>query len=233
MTDYSMSVLNERTRTHGKWEENARITQSIMRILQTGQRWPDMEDQMLEAMHLIAHKMHRIVNGDPNFEDHWRDMAGYATLVADTLLSRQEAAPVPVEDSNRHAERETIFRIHQTSYDKLPEEAKALYTLLSRVSGTYRISDTIDARTLAALDPTWRSLYRAVPITEGGPSLVFGMLNRKLLQQREIDELPRHPIELNNTEYHDLAGYWPGLYTWVNDKWVMQEQFQREWGMSP
>lgn len=38
-----------------------------------------------EALDMIAHKMGRILTGDPNHEDHWRDIAGYATLVADRL----------------------------------------------------------------------------------------------------------------------------------------------------
>jgi hypothetical protein len=34
---------------------------------------------------MILHKIARIVNGDPNWSDSWRDIAGYATLVADRL----------------------------------------------------------------------------------------------------------------------------------------------------
>jgi len=51
-----------------------------------------------EALDMIAHKIGRIVNGDPDYEDSWRDIAGYATLVADRLLkdqSRQGPQPWP------------------------------------------------------------------------------------------------------------------------------------------
>ncbi len=34
---------------------------------------------------MIAHKLARICNGDPDYGDSWRDIAGYATLVADRL----------------------------------------------------------------------------------------------------------------------------------------------------
>jgi hypothetical protein len=34
---------------------------------------------------MIAHKLGRIVNGDPNYVDSWVDIAGYATLVAKRL----------------------------------------------------------------------------------------------------------------------------------------------------
>ena len=34
---------------------------------------------------MIVNKLARIYNGDPNYSDSWRDIAGYATLVADRL----------------------------------------------------------------------------------------------------------------------------------------------------
>lgn len=30
---------------------------------------------------MIAHKIARILNGDPNYADNWHDIAGYATLI--------------------------------------------------------------------------------------------------------------------------------------------------------
>lgn len=44
-----------------------------------------LEPDQVEALDLIATKMARIVNGNPNIVDHWRDIAGYAVLVADRL----------------------------------------------------------------------------------------------------------------------------------------------------
>lgn len=32
---------------------------------------------------MIAHKIGRILNGDPNYRDSWDDIAGYAKLAAD------------------------------------------------------------------------------------------------------------------------------------------------------
>ena len=34
---------------------------------------------------MIAHKIGRILNGDPNYADSWVDIAGYAQLVANEL----------------------------------------------------------------------------------------------------------------------------------------------------
>ena len=38
---------------------------------------------------MIAHKLGRIVNGDPNYADSWDDIAGYAKLVSDELSAVQ------------------------------------------------------------------------------------------------------------------------------------------------
>jgi hypothetical protein len=38
-----------------------------------------------EALDMIAHKIARIINGDPDYADSWVDIAGYATLVSERL----------------------------------------------------------------------------------------------------------------------------------------------------
>jgi hypothetical protein len=49
-----------------------------------------MDDDQREALDMIAHKIGRILNGDPNYADSWVDIAGYAKLVADRLESGKE-----------------------------------------------------------------------------------------------------------------------------------------------
>lgn len=47
--------------------------------------------EQLEALEMIARKLARIINGDPNYADSWVDIADYAKLVADRLLPEKEA----------------------------------------------------------------------------------------------------------------------------------------------
>ena len=47
-----------------------------------------LSPQQQEALEMICHKIARIVAGNPNFVDHWRDIAGYATLVANELEAK-------------------------------------------------------------------------------------------------------------------------------------------------
>ena len=49
-----------------------------------------MKDYQREGLEMIAHKISRILNGDPNYDDSWVDIAGYAQLVVDAI--RYEAA---------------------------------------------------------------------------------------------------------------------------------------------
>ena len=34
---------------------------------------------------MICHKLGRIINGDPNYDDSWLDIAGYAQLIVNRL----------------------------------------------------------------------------------------------------------------------------------------------------
>lgn len=68
----------------------ARIAQSIHVVLDqamqmTGKTRFDFSPDQLEAINMIVNKIGRIYNGDPHYSDSWRDIAGYATLVADRL----------------------------------------------------------------------------------------------------------------------------------------------------
>lgn len=79
------ATLIERGHRYGKFTGHAAVTQAIKSVMFNTR--PDLElaaDQR-EALEMIAHKIGRIVNGDPDYADSWVDIAGYAKLVADRL----------------------------------------------------------------------------------------------------------------------------------------------------
>jgi hypothetical protein len=49
----------------------------------------------VEALEMIAHKIGRILSGDPNHQDHWDDIAGYAKLVSERLQGKPQYTLVP------------------------------------------------------------------------------------------------------------------------------------------
>ena len=81
-------LLNERGKTHGPYELHAGIAQQIKSVMHLQYHngyacWAKLEETQRESLDMIAHKIGRILAGDPDFRDHWDDIAGYAKLVAD------------------------------------------------------------------------------------------------------------------------------------------------------
>jgi hypothetical protein len=78
-------ILDERGARYGKFLHHAVISQDIKDMMKQNGRWNDLQADQREALEMIAHKIARILNGDPNYADSWIDIAGYAQLVADRL----------------------------------------------------------------------------------------------------------------------------------------------------
>ena len=87
-------LLIERNKTHGDYSVHARITQNLKSIVRdfhvvgpaSDTPFPAvnrLNSEQAESLDMIFHKIGRILAGDPDFRDHWDDIAGYAKLVAD------------------------------------------------------------------------------------------------------------------------------------------------------
>lgn len=74
-------TLAERGKRYGSFDEHARITQNIKASIKDSPNWDSLTPSMKESLEMIAHKMGRILNGDPTYADSWHDIAGYAQLV--------------------------------------------------------------------------------------------------------------------------------------------------------
>jgi hypothetical protein len=80
-------VLAQRQNTHGDFTDNARVMQSLKDCVIAESGWQKLTLVQREALHMILHKVGRIVSGNPNEPDHWLDIAGYATLAKDRVNS--------------------------------------------------------------------------------------------------------------------------------------------------
>ena len=83
-------VLYERGTRYGKFTGHAAVTQGIKSIMFNTREDLVLTADQREALEMIAHKIGRIINGDPDYADSWTDIAGYATLVANRLLTGKE-----------------------------------------------------------------------------------------------------------------------------------------------
>lgn len=80
-------ILTQRGLRYGKFKDRAQLAQELKRVMvrHAAAIGTTFTDSQWEALEMIAHKIARIVNGDPNHIDSWTDIAGYAKLIADEL----------------------------------------------------------------------------------------------------------------------------------------------------
>jgi hypothetical protein len=83
--DNIIKTLDERGTRYGKFKGHAEISQAIKSVMFNSRQDLELAADQREALEMIAHKIARIINGDPDYADSWVDIAGYAKLVADRL----------------------------------------------------------------------------------------------------------------------------------------------------
>jgi len=92
-------TLAERGSRYGDFTSHARIAQALQGVMRsaanpfgsdvTSDEWNRLSDVQKQALTVIADKIARILNGDPEYVDNWHDIAGYAKLVEDRLQKPQ------------------------------------------------------------------------------------------------------------------------------------------------
>jgi hypothetical protein len=83
------NTLNERGSRYGDFEDHAFITQDLKAVMQETPNWDLLKADQKEALEMTAHKIGRILNGDPNYIDSWHDIIGYIRLVEQRLERKQ------------------------------------------------------------------------------------------------------------------------------------------------
>jgi len=79
------TVLGERGGRYGHFVDTAQFADAINKVYVQSPNWETMGADNRESLRIIANKIGRILNGDPEYDDNWRDIAGYATLVCDRI----------------------------------------------------------------------------------------------------------------------------------------------------
>jgi len=77
-------ILEQRGSRYGSFETHAEITQELKAIILKSEKI-SADPVLREALEMIMHKVGRIVNGDPYYDDSWVDIGGYAQLVVDYI----------------------------------------------------------------------------------------------------------------------------------------------------
>lgn len=79
------ALITERGSRYGKFADSADIMQQLKDVMRKTEGCPRLTNSQREALEMIQHKIGRALNGDPTYDDNWKDIAGYATLVAEEL----------------------------------------------------------------------------------------------------------------------------------------------------
>lgn len=82
-------TLTERGNRYGSFTGHAEIAQNIKQAMLQSPNWQTLANDQREALEMVAHKVGRILNGDPDYHDSWYDIIGYTKLVADRLELEQ------------------------------------------------------------------------------------------------------------------------------------------------
>lgn len=75
----------------GGYADTAATSQNIKWIFRESPNWKRLSDAQKESLEMIAGKLSRILNGNPDHADSWHDLAGYAGLAEKDANDRQLA----------------------------------------------------------------------------------------------------------------------------------------------
>ena len=102
------SILQKRGSRYGSLMNNSTISQKIKEILHNSTNWEAMPPDMKESLHMIAHKIARIVEGDFNYDDSWIDISGYSTLIVERLHQNQQQQHIEQELSKSYLQNSDV-----------------------------------------------------------------------------------------------------------------------------
>jgi hypothetical protein len=83
-------TLSERGSRYGSFATMADITQELKSTMRCSKNWEKLTASQKEALDMIQHKISRMLNGDPKYEDNAVDIVGYATLMLKNMQGNLE-----------------------------------------------------------------------------------------------------------------------------------------------
>lgn len=84
------TLLKERGSRYGNYLAQTKISSALIRVMDEAlkERGKTLAPDQSDCLTMIAVKISRVINGDPDYADNWADISGYSKLVADRLESK-------------------------------------------------------------------------------------------------------------------------------------------------
>lgn len=133
------STLDERGTRYGSFDGHAEITQGLKSVMQCTDKWAFLADDQKEALEMIAHKIGRILNGDPNYIDSWHDIIGYTRLVEQRLEAEQKTARAILEEAAKAQQAAVDAQARAQSPRRSVAEAMAQFAQMHSADPTVRM----------------------------------------------------------------------------------------------
>ena len=106
-------ILKEREETYGDFSSVVTLTDELVDLVSNKKGFREIDKEIQFALFMILHKIARAVNGDIEYIDNYRDIAGYAELIVKHLKCKQiKKEPLTEEE------------IYEEYHGKPPEENK-------------------------------------------------------------------------------------------------------------
>jgi hypothetical protein len=83
-------ILEDRGSSHGPYEDQGTLAALLKSTVRGSPRFHNLPWYVQDAIDMILVKISRAVCGKWDFADHWDDIVGYATLVANAIKPRSE-----------------------------------------------------------------------------------------------------------------------------------------------
>ena len=78
-------TLAQRGAAYGDFREQARIAQTLKEAMRDSPNWPSLPAYVQEGLDMVQHKISRLLNGDPFYDDNPHDIIGYTRLMQDRM----------------------------------------------------------------------------------------------------------------------------------------------------
>jgi hypothetical protein len=81
----NQAIFNEREKRYGIYQDGAYICENIKAAFRKSKNWEVLDPDQKLSLDMVALKISRALNGDPNYSDNWRDASVFFMMVADRL----------------------------------------------------------------------------------------------------------------------------------------------------
>ena len=80
-------TMESRGKKYGSFASIAETSQELKTAMWDAPNWANLSADKRESLEMIQHKIARILHGDPDYDDNWHDIQGYAKLAEDLIKS--------------------------------------------------------------------------------------------------------------------------------------------------